>query len=215
MAETITLTGQLREEKGKGANSNLRKSGLVPGVFYKGGEEAVALKFDSREVRALLQKRPPLFQVSWGQGEGETFECVLREIQYHPVSRQVVHMDLMGITRGVQMDVNVPLRVVGDPAGVKEGGVLNVSMNDVDIRCLPKDIPEVVEVDVSNLGIGDSIHLGDISLEGIEWITNSDRTVAAVVAPRVVADDGAGEGDELEEGAEAGAEAAEEGGSEE
>ncbi len=201
MAETVTLNCQIREEQGRAYVRDLRKAGFVPGVFYKGGEEAVALKFDARDITKFLKNRPPLFKVRWGDGESQEFECVLRDVQYHPVSQKVIHLDLMGITRGVKIYATVPVRVVGDPVGVKEGGILNVAMSEADIRSLPKDIPEVVEADVSELNIGDAVHLGDIEMEGVEWVTSPERTIAAVVAPKMVAEEEK-EGLEGEEGEE-------------
>jgi large subunit ribosomal protein L25 len=195
--------GTLREEKGKGGAKKLRAEGKIPAVCYQNEEEALSLVFDAHEFTLLLAKRPTLINVAWGKGEENSRECIIREIQRHPVSQVPIHIDLLGITRGVLMDTSVRIELVGTPDGVRnEGGILQQTMAEVAIRCLPRNIPQVIEVDVTRLNIGESIHLAEVEVEDIEWNDNPERTVAAVVAPRIATADEEGEGEEGEEGEE-------------
>ncbi|MDP8286512.1 MAG: 50S ribosomal protein L25, partial [Candidatus Electryonea clarkiae] len=118
MAELIKLKAELREETGKGAAKRMRRSSKIPGIFYKGGEDAIWLQFHNKDVDNVLAKKPRLFSVAWGEGEDESQECMFREIQRHPVSQKPVHLDLMGITRGVKIETTVPVTLVGSPEGV-------------------------------------------------------------------------------------------------
>ncbi len=214
MAEMMTLNATIRDAKGKADVKRLRIEGLIPGVFYKSGEEPVSLQFAKKDLDAIISKKPPLFKVSWGKGEEKTKECMFRDIQFDPIKRIPIHADLMGITRGVKLEANVSIELLGNPVGVTvDGGILQQQMMDVDVRCLPKDIPDNIEVDVSELEIGDSIHLEDLSFEGLEWVTAAQRTVASVIAPKLVKEtvelDEELEGEEGEEGVEGAEEGAE------
>ncbi len=204
MAETLVLQAQIREESGKGAAKRVRAEGNIPGVYYHAPDENVKLSFNLRELEVLLSHKPRLFEVQWGD---EKRECLIREIQRHPVTHTPTHLDLMGITRGVKIDTDIPIKVVGVPVGVRNsGGILQQPMREAAVRCLPKDLPEFLEVNVDGLDIGDSIHLSDLTYDAIEWIDNPKRTVVTVIAPTLVRDTAAadeaeeGEGEELEEG---------------
>ncbi|MBZ0265722.1 50S ribosomal protein L25 [bacterium] len=209
MADIYTLNATPRRKTEKKSDTkNLRKAEIVPGVFYISGKEAVSLQFDLKELKAMLADRPPLVRVDWGKTEDEGHECMIRELQWHPVTQELMHIDFMGVTRGVKVHTTVPIDIVGTPEGAKSGGILQTILTEVDIICFPKDIPRFLEVDVSHLEIGDSIHLSDISREEIEWESSEDRTVVSVVPPTILKTDEDEEGEDEfgEEGAEESAE---------
>jgi len=183
----VEMPANLREKTGKSAAKQARRQGLIPGVFYQGNDEPVHLSFKLKDVQNLIVKHPPTLTLVWSENEDGKHECIIREVQYHPVTQLPVHLDFMGITSGVKIEATVRIRLVGTPEGVRtSGGILQQLMNEVDIWCLPKDIPDVLKIDVSPLKVGESIHLSAIQMEGIEWITPGDRTVANVVAPTIV-----------------------------
>lgn len=212
MAENqiLTLNAERREETGKSAAKKMRAEGTIPGVFYYAGKEAIHLQFNSHEVEMLLRQRPTLLNLVWGKGEDDSVECMIREVQRHPVSHNPTHLDLIGFTRGVKLNTTVPVELVGTPVGVKDqGGVLQQAMGTVDIICLPRNLPRSIEIDVTEMALGDTLHLKDVVREGIEWNDNVERTVCTVVMPRLVVETEEGEeGEEGVEGAE-GEEAAE------
>lgn len=211
--EILTLNAVAREDTGKTAAKNMRREGTIPGVYYHSGEEAIHLQFNLHEVQMLLRERPTVINLVFGKGKDDSRECMIREIQRHPVTHYPMHVDLIGITRGQKINTTVGVELIGIPAGVRnEGGVLQQAMSRVDIICLPKDMPKVIEVDVTNLELGDSIHLNEISVEGVEWDDNPERTIATVILPRISTEEeeeAEGEGEELE-GAEEGEGAGEE-----
>ena len=203
--EILTLNAELRESTGKGASKKMRIEGTIPGVYYHGGDEAIQLQFNRHDVEMLLRQRPTLLSLVYGKGENETKECMIREIQRHPVTHIPIHLDLIGITRGVKLNATVPIELIGTPKGVKEqGGILQQAMNNVDIMCLPRHLPKVIEIDVSDMDLGDSLHLREIEMENIEWDDNTDRTICTVALPRVATEETGEEGEEAEgeEGAE-------------
>lgn len=219
MAENVVLTLKATERKPgkKSETKQLRTDGFVPGVFYYQNTEPIHLSIDAKELSQLIANRPTLISL---EVEGhEAHECMIREVQRHPVGRDIRHIDLIGITRGVKINATVQIELLGQPVGVKDqGGMLQQVMHRVDILCMPRDVPRSIEIDVSEMALGDSIHLRDIEREGIEWDDNPDRTVATVVMPRVIEEEPEEEeleGEELlegEEGAEGEGEVGAEGG---
>lgn len=201
--EIPTLKATRREVTGKSDVKRLRESGWVPGVYYYAQNEPVVLQFDEKDIRKLFAGRRGLINLVWGEKDDEHAEVMVREVQRHPVSKDFLHLDLVGITRGVKMSTTVPLVVTGTPVGVRDqGGILQQIIHEVEIMVLPKDLPEVIEVDVAGLNLGDSIHLGDIEIENVEWVENVDRTIVTVVAPRVIEEEVEEEAEEGEEGEE-------------
>jgi len=203
-SKVLTMKAVVRTPGKKGASKRLRNSGKIPGVYYHGSEDAVHFEIDGHELKILLGQSPTLINL---EVEGsESRECMIRDIQRHPVSQEPLHIDLIGITRGVKINATVPVRLVGIPDGVKnQGGILQQAMQQVDILVLPTNLPHSIDVDVSGLELGESIHLRDVVVEDIEWETDPEQTVATVAHPRVVEEETA-EGEEAAEGEEGGEE---------
>ncbi len=209
MTNILELSARKRNDLGKGAAKRMRREGKIPGLFYQSGDQPVYLSFDLKEVQTLLSLRPALIKLSLDKGDDR--ECLIREVQRHPVSHTPTHLDLLGITHGVRIEVSVPISLIGIPEGVRDAsGILQQVMNTVAIRCLPKNIPQAIEIDVSELSVGDSLHLEEVEQEGVELVDVPGRTVATVVPPTVLKEPEPVELEEeaLEEGEEA--EAAEE-----
>ncbi|KAB2841702.1 MAG: 50S ribosomal protein L25 [Melioribacteraceae bacterium] len=114
---------------------------------------------------------------------------MLKDVQFDPVSDRIIHFDLYGVTVGQVLQIQVPVQITGSAVGVKEGGKLQVQLHKIDVECLPKDIPDHIELDVTNLGIGDSIHASDIKIENVKIITPEDVVVVAVTAPKAAAEE--------------------------
>ena len=126
--------------------------------------------------------------------DGTSFRCILKDVQFDPLTDKMVHFDLQGVVAGQLMQMQMPVVLVGSAKGVKAGGVLEQHLTKVDVECLPKDLPENIEIDVTNLGVGDSITVGDITIENVRIINNSNIVVVGVSSVKVVAED---EEDEL------------------
>jgi large subunit ribosomal protein L25 len=187
VAENVipTLKAVVREPGRKSVTKQVRASGKIPAVYYHGSTESLNLEIDKKDFSRLLQNRPTLINLEVdGQ---EVHECMIRDIQRHPVSQEPIHLDFIGITRGKKIVTTVPIRLLGVPDGVRnQGGILQQVLHEVDIRVLPSDMPNRIEVDVTALKLGESIHLDHVSIEGVEWEESPDQTIATVVAPRVI-----------------------------
>ena len=179
------LKAILRSERGKNAMRRLRIQGRIPAIFYGPRFEPISISVGEKELDRALSNRKGLVNLEI-EDTGE-YEVIFREIQRDPITEAVYHVDLLGITRGFKITATVPVMIVGIPLGVKtSGGILEVLRRELEIECLPKHLPEKIEVDVSRIDIGESIHIRDIALENISLLHDPRTTIATVVAPTVV-----------------------------
>ena len=190
MSMSRSLTATKREGTGKGAARKLRHSGRVPAILYGKDMDPVHLSVDAKEVEHLFH------EISWEntivdlaiEGEKEPHQILVREIQSRPDRPQhPLHIDFLRIQKGVAVDVDIPVNLVGVPVGVRlHGGVLEQIVHELPVRCLPSLIPESIEVDVSGLNLDDSVHVSDLPLaEGVSVTIDPKRTVCLVATPRV------------------------------
>ena len=200
---TITLKAQKREVTGKGVARKLRQEGRVPAVLYGRELGTMHLSLDTHEAENLFHSISTENTIVGlkVEGVGEPFQTLVREIQSHPFKSSLIHVDFLRIQAGVAVDVEVPLHLIGDPIGVKNsGGVLEQVLNELPVKCIPSKIPELIEVDVSELDINESLHVYDLELEeGINITVDEGRTICAVAIPKVV-EEAVVEEDELLEG---------------
>jgi large subunit ribosomal protein L25 len=179
--EEITLDAQARST-GKRALKQLRKEELVPAVYYTQHRDVHHIAVHARALSHLVAKETPLLHLKL---DGKELPCVIREIQRHPVNNEILHVDFFGVERGHKIRVTVPVRLMGAAAGVKEGGILEHGYREVQIECLPHHLPAHLEVEISHLGIGDSIRIENLSFENITLLDDPHTVVAQVVAPRL------------------------------
>jgi large subunit ribosomal protein L25 len=180
------LTASPRMERGKNAMRRLRKRGLAPGVFYGANYDTTPIAIGIKELDKALSGRKALIKLNI-DGVGE-YEAIFRDIQRDPTTEKVKHVDLLGITRGQKIDSIVNIELVGDAVGVKAGGVLEAVRKQLRIECLPKDLPEKLVVDVSDLNIGEAIHIKDLNYENITILNNPNSTVVNLHPPTVSKD---------------------------
>ena len=181
------LAAKRRQETGKGVARRLRAAGQVPAVLYGKDQEAVSLTLDAREALHLFQSisvENTIVNVRIDDDK-EELETLVREIQMHPFRPDIVHVDFYCIERGVTLEVDIPANYVGTPQGVRDGGILEVILHEFRVKCIPSKIPEKIDVDITALDIGDSIHASEISMdEDVELVTDPGQTVCLVSAPR-------------------------------
>jgi large subunit ribosomal protein L25 len=199
----ISLKGQRRDSLGKGGARKARKDGHIPGVLYGQGKEPVAVTIGAREFQVALHTHKggnPIVNLAVGSSE---FTALIRDAQYDPVTHEVLHLDFQHISLTEKIEVRVPVNLMGLAIGVKDGGgILETILRDLEVRCLPTAIPAAIDVDVSALNIGDSIHVRDLSIPDVELLNDPDATVVTVVPPTVMEEKPV----EVVEGAEASAE---------
>ena len=183
MAE-VRLKADRRGDSGKGSARRTRAAGRVPGVVYGRGMEPVAISVDRREFVTALLSDSGMNTLLDLEIDGDTTLALTRELQRDPVRGTLLHADFVKVDRTVEVEVEVPVHVVGEAAGVKEGGVLEHPLFTVHVRALPTDVPEAIEADVSALDIGDTMRVAELATSGTYTITNDpDTVVASVVAP--------------------------------
>jgi large subunit ribosomal protein L25 len=207
--ENNTLNAHLRKQGGKGVARKLRAKGMIPGVFYLRNKENIPIQLDSHELQLLLKKKASILNLKLD--DGTAHECVIRELQQDPISGQNIHIDLMGIIRGQNVTVQVPVELVGSAYGVHvQGGVLQHALHHINVECLPKNIPENITIDIEELAIGSSIQIQDIDVENVRILDDPDRTIVSVLAPRIEKEVVEEEEEEEVEGEEAEGEAEDE-----
>ncbi|MFA5156961.1 MAG: 50S ribosomal protein L25 [Candidatus Omnitrophota bacterium] len=187
--EELILEAELREGVGTSKSRGLRAQGFIPAVVYKEGKEAQAIRISSGElIRLLHQHRLENAIVNLkikGDKSAKNRPCLVKEIQHDPVHGNVIHVDFNEVSLTKVIKVNVPVAAKGDAVGVKQdGGSLEVILWEIEIECLPTNIPEEIPVDVTNLKIGDGVHIRDIIVPaGVKILNELDATVLHVVAP--------------------------------
>ncbi|MDX1577029.1 MAG: 50S ribosomal protein L25/general stress protein Ctc, partial [Gemmatimonadota bacterium] len=185
--QNATLRARHRSETGKGANRQLRSEGLLPAVVYGRGEETRALTLDAHEFDRLMSRIHAATTVVSLEVEGDDARQVLiREVQRHPYRSDILHVDFFQIRADEKIKVRVPLHVEGLAKGVDEGGILQQVRHELEVECLPGEIPSDFTVDVSALEIGDSVHVGDIDPRGAIILDDADLTVCSIVPPTTV-----------------------------
>ena len=164
--------------KTKGVKS-LRRKGLIPGVLYYAGEKNVNIEIDKSILFHAMQSGQRIFEI---EQEGKSQFTMIKQVQYHPVTDEVIHLDLMRVRRAEKMTITVPLVLIGDAKGVKEGGLLSQSINQLEINCFPTDVPEQIELTVEDLELNSSMNISDINLDNddIEIITDKEVNVVNI-----------------------------------
>jgi large subunit ribosomal protein L25 len=181
--EEITIKATRREGRGKNDARRARRAGLVPITVYGGGGETVAAAAPLGELAAVLRSEAGRNSIITLDVEGVgASEVMFHDRQIDPVRGRLVHADFQRLVKGQKIEVTVPLHLVGEPVGVREEeGVLEQIMREVEIRCEPREIPDAIDVDVSNLGVHDVLHVSDIPVaENIEILNDADSVVATV-----------------------------------
>ncbi|MCX7796241.1 MAG: 50S ribosomal protein L25 [bacterium] len=186
--EQIELNAFVRDVKGKKVK-RLRAEGFIPSILYgKHLEEPVCLMVPEKDLLKILASteggRGVLFTLNIQNGETKKEYAILQDIQFHPTKLNVIHVDWHGISLEEEIEATIPVVLKGEAVGTKVGGILEVVLEEVDIRCLPMNLPQHIEVDISNLNIGDSIHVRDLVVpEGVTIVTSAEEVIVTVVAP--------------------------------
>jgi len=203
--EQLDLKAQVRKTTGKGLARALRREGRIPAVLYGPKTDSMMLSIDFKEFEQIVRKAnvgSVLLNLQIQNGETLTRPAMIKELQTNPVSGAFLHIDFYEIDMQRKINVSVPVVTRGKSAGVEEGGLLQIVRREIELFCLPTAIPESIEVDISDLTIGDSIHVREITLPGdVELPEDIDFTVITVLAPKV--EEEVVEEEELEEGEEA------------
>lgn len=183
----VTLNAQLRTGGGTGAARAMRRAGFVPGIIYGHGEETRACKVDAKELERLVTS--VAFEstiIDLKLDDGDIPQVLIREIQIHPYRSELLHVDFLTIRKGEKVKLSVPVQITGVAPGVKEGGIMEHLRHEVEIRTIPSKIPDLLELDSSEMGIGDQLTVADIVVsDDVEILTDLAAAIAQVVPPTV------------------------------
>lgn len=180
--DTLNLLAQPRQT-GTSAAKATRRAGLVPCVLYGPHQEPVHFAVETLDLRPLIHTTET-YRVALAV-DGASYDCILKTVDFHPVTDAPIHVDFQALTAGEAMTMTVPVHLEGTAPGVKDGGVLGQPIHEIEIRCLPKDIPGHISVDISGLQMGDALHVSDLDLgDEIEVLTDASQTLVTVAAPR-------------------------------
>jgi large subunit ribosomal protein L25 len=184
MQAVKVLTIESREGSGKGAARKLRAADRIPGVLYGAGRESKPVTLDRKAFELLVKSGGHHGLLDVTLGSGQPIKALVREVQVHPVSREYVHVDLQSIKMTEKIRIAVPVVLLGKPEGVKtQGGILEHSLRSIEVECLPGDIPAQIEVDVSQLMVGNSLHVSDLKVTNVTLMAHADTAIATVTLP--------------------------------
>jgi large subunit ribosomal protein L25 len=181
----VTLSARSRSLKGKGPARRARAEGFVPAVLYGRGLDAFPLAVEAKAMQQALHTEAGTNVLVNLQVDGKRFLAMPREVQRHPIRGTLLHVDFVNIARDVAISADVPVHLVGDAHGVKMGGLIEHHLWEVSIEALPSRIPPAIEVDISDLDIGQHLRVEDLPVpEGVQILTPSEEIVASIVEPQ-------------------------------
>jgi len=185
--QEITITAKKRESAGKGVARKLRASGRIPGVFYGKGREPIPIDLDATQFEQILRHLESESIIVNLDIDGNASKALLREVQYGPIRDKLLHADFYQVAMDQEINISVPIHFEGVSTGVKNDGcIMQTVMRELEISCLPDRIPQSVDIDVSEMAIGDSVHVRDLDLKGIKVISDHNRTIVTIIPPTVI-----------------------------
>ncbi len=172
-----------KRDTGKQVSKRIRREGLVPGIFYMNGEAALPFQVNPMDLRPIVYTASKKLISLELEGESPR-QCVLKDIKFDPVTDSILHVDFLGLHKDHKVNIQVPVVIKGSSLGQRKGGNLQQVIHTVGIKCLPANLVDAIEVDITNLDLGKSIHFRDLNLEGVEFNMPLDAMICAVNAPR-------------------------------
>ena len=181
----VTLNASKREDLANTSTKTNRKKGNIPGIFYFRGFPSVPIYVKDTNLNPFIYTSEVNIIALQIEGTAVPYNCILKDIQFDPISDKPIHFDLLGILENEKIKIEVPVKLMGSPVGVKDGGVIQQSIHKVEIECFPKNIPSHIEVNIDHLKIGDGVKVGDLVHPDFDFMVNPDTQLVAVVPPTV------------------------------
>jgi len=179
----ILVNGSKRTLSTKGVVNQLRRDGNVPGIYYTKGVEPIPVFVSERALKPIVFTSETHI-INLKIDDGEELKSILKNVQFDPVTDRVIHFDLLGISADQEIEIEVPIMFEGQAKGVKEGGIVQQTLHKVTVSCLPADIPQYITINVSDLALGDSIHIRDLTIDKVRFLQNPGVIIVSVVVPR-------------------------------
>ena len=205
--ELIELKANVRTERKKGPARRLRVAGKMPAVLYGPGTEAMALSIDAADLEKAIKNRSGsqvFFNIVIDGGDTKNKTAMIKELQTHPVSRDMIHADFYEIAMDRKIRATAPVNVTGKSVAVENGGMVQIIRRELEVLCFPNQMPEEILIDITGMDMGDSVHIEDIAAEeGVEFPHDVNFTVLTILSPRTEEEEEVEEEEELELGEEA------------
>ena len=182
--DTVDLKAQKRDT-GKQISKRLRKSGLIPGVYYAKGQTGFAIAVKPISLRDIVYTSDTKMINLEIEGEPKALPCVMKEVKFDPITDKLIHFDLIGIIADKKMHFEVPIVLKGTAVGAKEGGIIQQILHKITIECLPIDMPNHIDLNITELKLGKSLHVSDILMPGVHILSIPETVVVTCVMPRV------------------------------
>ncbi len=182
--EKQSLKVNIRTEISKSARSKIRSSGRVPGIFYSRVNKPIPIEVSEKAIRPFIFTSKTHL-ISLDVENDKQYDCVVKDVQFDPVTESIVHFDLLGLIEGEMFQLEVPIQYKGTAIGIKEGGIVQQVLHKLEIECYPNDIPQFLTIDITNLKLGESIHPSELSFENVTILTPPETVIVAVVHPKV------------------------------
>jgi large subunit ribosomal protein L25 len=183
MEKTVLKASERKDFTKSGTRKN-RKEGNIPGVFYSKNNKPLHINVADRAINPLVYTSKTHLISLMLEGHDE-YECIIKDVQFDPVTDRVIHFDLLGLTKGEKIKLEIPIQLVGSPVGVKEGGIIQHVMHKVEVECLPRNIPEHITIDISGLKLNDSVHISDLKYDDIEFTDSQDSLIVQVTHAKI------------------------------
>lgn len=181
----LTLKAKKRTEFKRSVSRQLRVAGNIPGIYYGHGEEPIAIQASELSLRPILFSSEAHIINLEVEGGDKVLNCILKDVQYDPIHNRPIHFDLIALKEGETIELEVTVKLNGTAIGIKNGGILQHSLHKLDIECLPQNIPSHIDIDITNLDVGDSVRVSDIKMEGIVILNDENASIVSVVTPTV------------------------------
>lgn len=182
----VNLKADFYAPEAKSDVKRVRRAGKIPGILYGHKEKSRRVILDKKEFSEVLETLHKEAVTINLQVEKKEYLCVIKSIQHNPVTDELLHIDFQHIHKGEKIKALVPIHLVGEAPGIKQGGMLDVHLHEVRVRCLPADIPSHIDVDVSSLDLGNTIHLSEIHVPKVDFDTKTDTAIVSVLIPRAI-----------------------------
>ena len=182
---TVNLSAQKRDDLGNSTTKTARKKGIIPGVFYFKNSPSIAISVKDTALNPFVYTSEVRIINLQIEGSDKAQNCILKDVQFDAVSDKPIHFDLLGISENETIKVVVPIKLVGTPIGVRDGGVIQHTLQSLEVECLPVNIPSHIDVEITALAIGGSIHISDLKIDNVEIHGAKSATIVAVVPPAV------------------------------
>lgn len=186
MSELI-LKAEKRSGFKRSTSRQMRNNGYVPGIYYINGGENIAIKATELSLRPVVFTDESHVINLEVEGEPKPFSCILKDVQFDPITSRLIHFDLLGLKAGEMINLEIPVALTGNAPGVKDGGILQHILHKLEVKCLPQNIPSHIEIDINALSIGDAVKVGDIKIDNVEILNDANATVVSVVQPAAAA----------------------------